>query len=148
MASSYNPPLIRNKPRQQRFWKTNEEHYWDQTRSCGHKHLLPSWKSVGSAEEARSAWQLTKVWRLIFFSFLSSVSSTLNKIYKLGKGLPPFLCAYLQISPDSFFTFGFGTGQLLPQHFLPHVDSLKGLLDVKEILLECRNKEFQLMNSI
>lgn len=46
------------------------------------------------------------------------------------------MCAYLQISPDRFFTFGFGTGQLLPQHFLPHVDSLEGLLDVKEILLE------------
>lgn len=91
------------------------------------------------------SWRRLGVW--FFKIFLSCVSSILNKIYKLRNGLPAFLCAYLQISPDRFFTFGFGTGQLLPQHFLPHVDSLEGLLDVKEILLEYRNKEFQLTNS-
>lgn len=43
---------------------------------------------------------------------------------------------YLKISSDGFLSFGLGTGQLLPQHLLPHVDGLQRLLDVKEVLLK------------
>jgi len=46
---------------------------------------------------------------------------------------------HLQVPSNSLLPFGLGRSQLFTQHFLPHVDGLQRLLQVKQVLLQQRN---------